>query len=100
MLLHPAYKETAGAVLIEAMAAGLPILVTDNCGYSFHVRLSQAGELVQTPFVQNQLNELLHSMLIANNKQKWGEMGRKYISETDIFSRAKQAANIIEEVAR
>ena len=65
-----------------------------------HVRRAQAGELVQTPFSQNQLNTLLHSMLIAKNKQKWGAMGYKYISETDIYSRAKQAATIIEEVAR
>lgn len=98
MLLHPAYKETAGAVLIEAMAAGLPILVTGNCGYSFHVRRAHAGEVVQHPFVQDSLNRLLCHMLETDGKHKWGEMGRRYVAETDISSRAQKAANIIEKV--
>ena len=34
-LIHPARKEAAGMVLAEAMAARLPICVTDSCGYAF-----------------------------------------------------------------
>lgn len=37
LLLHPAYAESAGYVLLEATIAGLPVLTTASCGYSFHI---------------------------------------------------------------
>ncbi|MDP4456097.1 glycosyltransferase, partial [Escherichia coli] len=32
LLMHPAYQEAAGIVLLEAIAAGLPVLTTAVCG--------------------------------------------------------------------
>src|SRR5690606_26377177 len=32
VFLHPAHSEAAGAVLLEAMVAGLPVIATDVCG--------------------------------------------------------------------
>jgi UDP-glucose:(heptosyl)LPS alpha-1,3-glucosyltransferase len=40
-LLHPAHSESAGKVLFEALTHGLPVVVTDSCGYS-----KQVGESV------------------------------------------------------
>jgi len=99
LLLHPAYRETAGMVLIEAMAAGLPVLVTDVCGYSHHVERAGAGELVPSPFEQEKLNQLLVSMLTSEKKNQWQHDGRDYVANTDVFSLPEKAADIIERVA-
>jgi UDP-glucose:(heptosyl)LPS alpha-1,3-glucosyltransferase len=99
LLLHPAYQENTGTVLIEAMSAGLPVLATDNCGYGFHVDRAGAGELVPSPFRQEILNHMLVSMLTSENKDRWGLNGKKYIEETDVYGRHEKAADIIEMVA-
>jgi UDP-glucose:(heptosyl)LPS alpha-1,3-glucosyltransferase len=99
LLLHPAYRETAGMVLIEAMAAGLPVLVTDVCGYSHHVERAGAGELVPSPFQQEKLNQLLASMLTSENKNQWQQNGKDYVANTDVFSLPEKAADMIERVA-
>ena len=99
LLLHPAYRENTGTVLIEAMAAGLPVLVTDVCGYSFHISRAGAGELVPSPFRQETLDQLLASMLTSDKKHQWQQSGRDYVASADVFSRAEKAADIIEPVA-
>ncbi|MCK4487244.1 MAG: glycosyltransferase family 4 protein, partial [Desulfobacterales bacterium] len=99
LLLHPAYRENTGTVLIEAMAAGLPVLATEVCGYSHHIERAGAGELIPSPFEQEILNQVLASMLASEKKNQWQHNGRKYVANTDVFSRPEKAADIIEQVA-
>ena len=99
LLLHPAYHETAGAVLIEAMSAGLPVLATDTCGYGFHVDRAGAGKLVPSPFNQETLNCMLLSMLSSEKRTQWGINGKKYVEQTDVYGRHEKAADVIEMVA-
>ncbi|HEB53848.1 MAG TPA: glycosyltransferase, partial [bacterium] len=49
-LVHPAYRDTTGTVLLEAIVAGLPVLCTAVCGYAPHVRQSGAGIVLDEPF--------------------------------------------------
>lgn len=100
LLLHPAYRENTGTVLVEAMAAGLPVLASDVCGYAFHVRKAGAGELVSSPFSQENLNHMLSRMLVSDENARWRENGKKYIDQTDVFSLPEKAADIIEAVAK
>ncbi len=101
IFLHPAYQENTGGVLIEALAASLPVLVTAVCGYSVHVERAQAGHLVSEPFVQAELNRLLTEMLdSAEKRAEWSENARKYVAKTDLFSLAERAAEKIMEVAQ
>jgi UDP-glucose:(heptosyl)LPS alpha-1,3-glucosyltransferase len=100
LLIHPAYRENTGTVLIEAMAAGLPVLATDVCGYGFHIERAGAGKLVSSPFRQERLNELLGEMLTSDKRGQWKSCGREYIARTDVFSRAEKAVDIIEQVAK
>lgn len=99
LLLHPAYLENTGSVLVEAMAAGLPLLATDLCGYSYHIERAGAGEIVPSPFKQETLNQLLTSMLTSEKKNQWQYNGRQYVANTDVFSLHEKAADIIEQVA-
>ncbi|MDZ7841781.1 MAG: lipopolysaccharide core heptose(I) kinase RfaP [Gammaproteobacteria bacterium] len=63
LLLHPARQENTGSVLLEALAAGLPVLTTSNCGYAHHVRDAGAGTVVDTPFGQHELDEALRRLM-------------------------------------
>ncbi len=46
ILMHPAYQEAAGIVLLEAITAGLPIIVTEVCGYASFISQAQCGIVV------------------------------------------------------
>ncbi len=100
IFLHPALQENTGGVLIEALAASLPVLVTAVCGYSVHVERAQAGYLVPEPFLQADLDQLLMEMLDSAEKRvEWSENARKYVAKTDLFSLAERAAEKIMEIA-
>jgi len=99
LLVHPARSETAGTVLIEAMAAGLPILVTDICGYAFHVEKARAGLLIPSPYDQKIFDRLLLHMLTSPERETWRRNGIDYVKSNDFFSRAEKAADIIETLA-
>ena len=99
LLIHPAYLENTGTVLIESMAAGLPVLATAVCGYSFHIERAGSGEIIPSPFEQKTFNRLLAFMLTSKKKDEWQRNGKEYVAKVDVFSRAEKAADIIEQVA-
>lgn len=98
-LLHPARRENTGTVLIEAMAAGLPVLATDVCGFSYHIECADAGEIVPSPFIQKTLNQRLVYILTSEKKEQWQHNGMAYVAKADVFRRAEKAAEVIEKVA-
>ena len=63
LLLHPAYSESAGYILLEATISGLPVLTTATCGYAFHINAAGSGEVCDEPFDQSELNRRLSTML-------------------------------------
>ena len=100
LLLHPAYEENTGTVLIEALAAELPVLVTEVCGYSAYIREAAAGEIVPSPFRQQVLDRLLAAMLSSPDRDRWRRNARRYVARTDIFALSETAVDFIEQVAR
>lgn len=99
VLLQPSYTEAAGMVLIEAMAAGLPVLATDICGYAFHIVRASAGLLIPSPFEQRAFDALLQSMLESGELDRWARNGMAYVENTDVFSLPEKAAEVISDVA-
>lgn len=101
LLLHPAYTENTGTVLLEAMVAGLPVLTSAVCGYAFHVLKADAGRVLALPFEQDALNQALAAMLADPAQLKaWGANGIAYGQGEDLYSLPQQAAAWIERVAR
>lgn len=63
LLLHPAYAETAGYVLLEALVSHLPVLTTASCGYAEYIDKAQGGTVLAEPFCQEMLNQHLQQWL-------------------------------------
>jgi len=97
LLIHPAYKESAGYVLLEATIAGLPVLTTDTCGYAFHIEKAQSGLVCTSPFNQLDLNVNLIRMLNSLNEEKWSENGLAYGKKTDLYSMPQRAVDLLEK---
>jgi UDP-glucose:(heptosyl)LPS alpha-1,3-glucosyltransferase len=98
LLLHPAYLENTGTVLVEALAAGLPVLASSVCGYAHHVEEAGGGLLIPAPFDQQVMNDLLVRMLSSPERPAWGRSALAYVATADLFSLHEQAADIIESV--
>ena len=99
LLIHPAYSENTGTVLLEAIIAGLPVLVTDICGYAVHIDRAQAGRVISSPFDQEVLNRALAEMLDAPERKQWSENGIRYGQEEDLYSMPDIVADTIEQFA-
>ncbi|MCX7627244.1 MAG: glycosyltransferase family 4 protein [Methylophilaceae bacterium] len=100
LLVHPARSELAGHVLIEAMAAGLPVLASDVCGYAFHVAQAGAGELVASPFDQHRFNQQLEHMLTSDAYPDWRACGQRYARTLAAANDGDAEAVLLENLAR
>lgn len=100
LLLHPAYSESAGYVLLEATIAGLPVLTTATCGYAFHVERAGSGIVCPNPFEQQTLNRHLLTMLRADKREKFSRGGIEYGRREDLYSMPTTVAGLIETFAR
>ncbi len=96
LLIHPAYNENTGTVLLEAVVAGLPVLTTGVCGYAHHIDEAGAGIVLPEPFAQGALNEALARMLNdAAARGRWQANGLAFAETADIYDNAEVAADII-----
>ena len=97
LLLHPAYSESAGYVLLEATIAGLPVLTTSTCGYAFHIEHAESGLVCNDPFEQAQLNSYLARMLGDLDTADWSKNGLEYGKQDELYSQASAVASFIDE---
>ncbi len=99
-LIHPAYDETAGMVIIEAMLAGVPTVVTRNCGYARYLEEHDAGIVLPQPFSQEQLNEALLEILTSDKRHVWRANGMAAKQDEDLFNLVPRAVDYLEQFAR
>jgi len=97
LLLHPAYSESAGYVLLEATISGLPVLTTSTCGYACHVEQAGSGLVCKEPFNQIELNKNLATILTSPKREQWIAAGLEYGTQEELFSQAKTASDLIEQ---
>ncbi|EOQ47529.1 lipopolysaccharide core biosynthesis protein rfaG [Escherichia sp. KTE31] len=96
LLLHPAYQEAAGIVLLEAITAGLPVLTTAVCGYAHYIADANCGAVIAEPFLQEELNAILRKALTQYSlRMAWAENARHYADTQDLYSLPEKAADII-----
>jgi len=82
LLVHPAYHENTGTVLLEAMQAGLPVLTLDVCGYAKYIKLANAGIVLPSPFKQEIFNQTLQQMLISPERETWKKKCERFYSNS------------------
>lgn len=97
LLLHPAYMESAGYVLLEATIAGLPVLTTASCGYALHIEQAQSGEVCAEPFSQEELNTRLVQMLQQLDSAPWSDNGLKYGRNEELYTMPERSVEFIEQ---
>ncbi|KEQ18289.1 glycosyltransferase family 4 protein [Endozoicomonas numazuensis] len=100
LLIHPAYNENTGTVLLEALVAGLPVLTTDVCGYAHYINDANSGTVVQSPFAQEALNQSLSTMLTSKTWQAWQNNAIAFSHQEDLYSMPERATDIIIEQAQ
>lgn len=98
--VHPAYRENTGLVILEALACGLPTLVTETCGYAYHVRDADAGLVAPSPFDQVGFNLLFQQMMTSPTREEWRQKGLDYAKQIMQANDGSAEANVLIEVAK
>jgi UDP-glucose:(heptosyl)LPS alpha-1,3-glucosyltransferase len=96
LLVHPAYNENTGTVLLEAVVAGLPVLCSAVCGYAHYITEAGGGLVIPEPFAQARMDEMLQRMLRDDEERRhWQANALAFAETADIYSNAERAADII-----
>lgn len=98
VLLHPARKELAGNVILEAMLCGVPVVASSHCGYAHYVTEQKMGELIPANASPIAIAELVAAML-AVDADVWRKHGELFTRTSDIFSRPEVAVAVLEEIS-
>lgn len=96
LLVHPAYNENTGTVLLEALVAGLPVLCSAVCGYAHYIDEAAAGRVIPEPFAQATMDGFLQKILVDREQRAaWQRNALAWAEHADIYSNAERAAGII-----
>lgn len=98
VLIHPARSEAAGIILLEAVVAGLPVIVTAVCGYAHHIAAAGAGIVLADPFAQAELDRAVASTLEQDKLAQWQQGALAYAQAHDLYSMHSSGADLIEKI--
>lgn len=81
--VHPSTSEQWGLVVNEALASGLPVLVSERCGCSPELVRDGSNGFTFDPDDQSQLTSLLLAMasLSTEERERMGEAGREIVKQ-------------------
>jgi UDP-glucose:(heptosyl)LPS alpha-1,3-glucosyltransferase len=96
VVIHPAYRENTGNVLLEAMIAGRPVVATDVCGYAHYVNEADMGEVLPSPFSAAEFSAAVSRVLTVSDAE-WRRRGLRFAEREEIYSRPAVAADLLEQ---
>jgi glycosyltransferase involved in cell wall biosynthesis len=99
LLVHPAQREAFGIAVIEGMAAGKPVVVTDAVGPTSIVAGSGAGEIVKAKDIAALAGGIRKRLENPGESRKMGELGRARVLERySIASMVKKVEAVYDAV--
>lgn len=98
LLLHPAYREVTGNVIVEAMVAGLPVAATAVCGYAHYIRAQDMGVVLQAPDDAPAVATELMALLRVP-AEHWQQKAAALVQTGDWFARPERAVIAMERLA-
>ena len=96
LMVHPARKEATGTVIVEALAAGLPVIASSECGFA-NFAAEAGGCALSLPFAQQELNETLEAFLAPEKLEALKAQAIAYGARADFRRRASAAVDILEQ---
>jgi UDP-glucose:(heptosyl)LPS alpha-1,3-glucosyltransferase len=100
LLVHPAYQEAAGIVLLEALAHGLAVAVSGICGYAPYIAQARTGWVLPEPFDQTLFNHTVQAALERDDLAEVGRRGIEFARRENLCGMVDAAVAVIEAVAR
>lgn len=97
VLVHPAHREAFGIAVIEGMAAGRPVVVTDAVGPTSIVAGSGAGEIVPARDVTALTEALKRRLENPEESAKMGAAGKRRVRERYSTARMVETVETIYE---
>ncbi len=94
VLAHPARTEVTGAVILEALINGLPVVATDLCGFAHHVVEANAGQIISEPFSMERYVDALRD--VHQNTSTYSANGIAYGNTVALFDGVKTICDWIE----
>ena len=91
-------RENFGMVAVEAMAAGLPVLLSDAVGLGGQVDQAKAGRVVAVDAPVDEIARAWHYMLTTADLEAMGARGRVLVRDT--FSQEAVSAQMLDLFAR
>ncbi|VVT25676.1 glycosyltransferase family 4 protein [Rhizobium sp. EC-SD404] len=94
LLMHPARLDVTGMVIAEALAAGLPVIATANCGFAPLVEEAAAGIVVSSEASPRELAEA--GSADKATLTRWSQSAQDYVTRTDLSTGMAVAVEAIE----
>ena len=98
VFLFPSFRDGGGAVVVEAMACGKPVICLDVGGPGFHVRGEWGIKIApkSIDYIVNQMVEALESLY--NNDERRIRMGRAAIQQAEDYYLASRLGERLQEI--
>lgn len=95
VLVHPAYRENTGTVLLEAMLNALPVAASGACGFAPYLLDFDMGRVLPEPFGKEALALALKALLDMPLEQRLAG-ARRALDEGDFFSMPDRVVHTLE----
>lgn len=99
LLLHPARKELAGNVILEAMLCACPVLASDHCGYASYIVQYQMGDLIRAGATSSIIAQQ-SEVLLQQERSRWNAQAAILRRDSNVFARAECALAVIENIVQ